>query len=162
MNAKVKYFLHKAFHVILWVVFSIFLLFLILVLSLQVNVVQNWLVDKMSVFLNENSNFNTEIGQIRLNWWDALEIKGVSITDHRDSLMLESTSIQADFELLTLVTTGKPVINAIRLEHPRVRLITHQGDSVININLWVDELAELFESQEPSTSPVKFGIKSIE
>ena len=162
MNAKVKYFLHKAFHVILWVVFSIFLLFLILVLSLQVNVVQNWLVDKMSVFLNENSNFNTEIGQIRLNWWDALEIKGVSITDHRDSLMLESTSIQADFELLSLVTTGKPVINAIRLEHPRVRLITHQGDSVININLWVDELAELFESQEPSTSPVKFGIKSIE
>ena len=162
MNAKVKYFLHKAFHVILWVVFSIFLLFLILVLSLQVNVVQNWLVDKMSVFLNENSNFNTEIGQIRLNWWDALEIKGVSITDHRDSLMLESTSIQADFELLSLVTTGKPVINAIRLEHPRVRLITHQGDSVININLWVDELAEIFESQEPSTSPVKFGIKSIE
>lgn len=162
MNAEVKYFLHKAFHVILWVVFSIFLLFLILVLSLQVNVVQNWLVDKMSVFLNENSNFNTEIGQIRLNWWDALEIKGVSITDHRDSLMLESTSIQADFELLSLITTGKPVINAIRLEHPRVRLITHQGDSVININLWVDELAELFESQEPSTSPVKFGIKSIE
>jgi hypothetical protein len=162
MNAKVKYFLHKAFHVILWVVFSIFLLFLILALSLQVNVIQNWVVDKVSVYLNENSNFNTEIGQIRLNWWDALELKGVSITDHRDSLMLESTSIQADFELLSLITPGDPIINAIRLEHPRVRMITHQGDSIMNINLWVDELTELFGSQEPSTSPVKFGIKSIE
>jgi hypothetical protein len=162
MNAKVKYFLHKAFHVILWVVFSIFLLFLILALSLQVNVVQNWVVDKVSAYLNENSNFNTEIGQIRLNWWDALELKGVSITDHRDSLMLESSSIQADFELLSLITPGDPVINAIRLEHPRVRMITHQGDSVMNINLWVDELTELFGSQKPSTTPVKFGIKSVE
>lgn len=162
MNAKVKYFLHKAFHVILWVVFSVFLLFLILALSLQVNFVQNWVVDKVSVYLNENSNFKTEIGQIRLNWWDALELKEVSITDHHDSLMLESTSIQANFELMSLITPGDPVINAIRLEYPRVRMITHEGDSVMNINLWVDELTKLFGSQKPSSSPVKFGIKSIE
>ena len=162
MIAKVKNFLHKAFQVILWVVFSIFLLFLILALSLQVNTVQNWIIGKVSVYLNSNSSFNTEIGQIRLNWWDALELKEVRITDHRDSLMLESSSIQADFELLSLITPGDPIINAIRLEYPRVRMITHEGDSLMNINFWINDLTALFGSQEPSTTPVKFGIKSLE
>lgn len=162
MIAKVKYFLHKAFHVILWVVFSIFLLFLILAFSLQVNFIQNYIVDKVTVYLNENSNFTTQIGQIRLNWWDALDLKEVRVTDHRDSIMLESSSIQADFELLSLITPGDPVINAIRLEDPQIRMITHGGDSVMNIKLWIKDLTELFGSQEPSTTPVKFGIKSIE
>lgn len=162
MIAKVKNFLHKAFHVILWVVFSIFLLFLIVGLSLQINSVQNWMIDKVSGYLNNNSSFTTEIGQIRLNWWDALELKQVRITDHRDSLMLESSSLQADFELMSFITSGDPVINAIRLEGPRLRMITHEGDSLMNMNLWINDLTALFGSQKPSTSPVKFGIKSIE
>lgn len=162
MNAKVKYFLQKAFHLLSWVVLSSLLLFLILAASLQINSVQNWAVSKVTSYLNSNSNFKTEINQISINWLDAIQIHGVKIYDHRDSLMLEADAVFTDFQLLSLIPPGDPVLNAVRLESPRLHLITHSGDAQININLWIKELTALFGSAKPSSTPPKFDIKLIE
>lgn len=153
----------KAFRLILWVVFSSTLLLIFLALSLQVTSVQNWMVDKVTSYLNENSDFTTEIGRIRLSWWDALELENVSIRDHRDSLMIGAEKAHADFSLLSLIPPGEFVVDAVRLDRADVNLITHQGDTTININLWVNELGMLFGSKDTTAkAPVNFSIGSIQ
>ncbi|MDX5339276.1 MAG: translocation/assembly module TamB [Cyclobacteriaceae bacterium] len=145
-----------------WLIFSTLLLFILLALSLQVTSVQNWVLDKVTGYLNENSSFTTEIGEIKLNWWDALELNGVSIRDEKDSLMIGAERAHVDFALLSLLPPGNPTLDFVRLEKAKVHLLTHQGDSSFNINRWVAELNELFGSQTSSTSETKFFISALE
>ncbi|WP_254423433.1 translocation/assembly module TamB domain-containing protein [Algoriphagus sp. A40] len=147
---------------LLWVVFSSLLLLIALGLALQVTPVQNWLVDKVTGYLNEDSSFNTEIGKIKLSWWDALELENLSIRDHKDSLMIGADLAYVDFSLLSLIPPGDPTIDAIRLEKAKVNLLTHAGDSSMNINLWVDELSDRFGSKEKSSTETKFYISAVE
>lgn len=154
--------MHKAFRVILWVVFSTLLLLIGLGLALQVNSIQNWAIDKVAGYLNERTSFRTEIGKIRISWWDALTLENLQIFDHRDSLMIGAEKAYADFALLSLIPPGDPTIDAVRLEKAKLNLITHSGDSSMNINQWVDELTQVFGSAEPSTSVTKFFISTIE
>ncbi|OOG73194.1 translocation/assembly module TamB [Algoriphagus sp. A40] len=143
-------------------VFSSLLLLIALGLALQVTPVQNWLVDKVTGYLNEDSSFNTEIGKIKLSWWDALELENLSIRDHKDSLMIGADLAYVDFSLLSLIPPGDPTIDAIRLEKAKVNLLTHAGDSSMNINLWVDELSDRFGSKEKSSTETKFYISAVE
>jgi len=154
--------LHKAFRVILWVVFSTLLLLIGLGLALQVNSIQNWAVDKVTGYLNDRTSFRTEIGNIRISWWDALTLENLQIYDHRDSLMIGAEKAYADFALLSLIPPGDPTIDAVRLEKAELNLITHSGDSLININRWVKELTQVFGSTKQSTSATRFFISSIE
>jgi hypothetical protein len=162
-NSKVTDFLHKAFRVILWVVFSLAISLILLGLALQVTSVQNWIIDKVTGYLNENSNFTTEIGHIQLSWWDALELENVSIRDHKDSLMLGADKAYADFSLLSLIPPGDFVVDAVRLERATLNFYTHPGDSTLNINRWITELGSMFGSVDTTAKvPVNFSITSIE
>ncbi|MBC6366906.1 translocation/assembly module TamB [Algoriphagus sp. AK58] len=161
-KAKVTDFLHKAFRVILWVVFSTLLLLIGLALALQVTAVQNWAIDKVAGYLNTRTSFRTEIGSIRISWWDALSVENINIYDQKDSLMIGAEKVYADFALLSLIPPGDPTIDAIRLEKANVNLITHPGDSLININRWIEELSDIFGSDQPSTSETRFFISGIE
>jgi hypothetical protein len=161
-NSKVTDFLYKAFRVILWTVFGSFLFLIVLALALQITDVQNWMIDRFTTYLNKNSTFTTKIGNIRLTWWDALEIRDVSIHDHRNSLMLGADRLYADFSLFALVPPADPTIDAIRLEQAEVNILTHDGDSIMNINMWISELNALFSTTKPHASATKFFITSVD
>ncbi len=121
------------------------------------------MIDKVTSYLNSNSNFTTEIGRIRLSWWDALELEDISIRDHNDSLMIGAEKAHADFALLSLIPPGDFVVDAVRLDVADVNFITHQGDNSMNINIWIKELGELFGSKDTTAkAPVNFTIGSIQ
>jgi hypothetical protein len=161
-SPKVTDFLHKAVRVLSWVIFSTLLFIVALALALQITSVQNWIVDQVTGYLNKNSEFTTEIGKIRLTWWDALEVENLRITDSQDSLMIGAELVHADFALLSLLPPGDPKVDMVRLESAKVNLLIHSGDSVLNINRWIAELNELFGSSKTSTSPPKFYIDQLE
>lgn len=154
--------MHKAFRLLSWVIFSTLLLFTFLALALQVTSVQNWAIDRITSFLNSDSEFTTEIGKIKLNWWDALYLEEVKIYDSRDSLMIGVDRAYADFALLSLLPPGDIEVDLIRLEKAKIHLFTHSGDSIISINQWVNELSERFGSSEPSSKPISLKFKTIE
>jgi hypothetical protein len=161
-NSKVTDFLYKAFRVTLWTVFGSLLFLIAVALALQITQVQNWMIDGFTNYLNKNSTFTTKIGRIRLTWWDALEIQDVTIRDHRDSLMLGADRLYADFSLLALVPPADPTIDAVRLERAEVNILTHAGDTTMNINMWIKELNELFSTTSTSSSASKFFITSVD
>lgn len=138
------------------------MLFIVVALSLQIAWVQNKVINTVTGILNNNSAFHTKIGRIQLTWWDALELDDVIIRDHRDSLMIAAKKINADFELLALVPPGITTINAVRMENAKLHMLTHEGDSAMNINIWVEELASLFSTSSKSAGPTQFRINSVE
>lgn len=138
------------------------MLFILVALSLQITWVQNKVINTVTGVLNDNSAFHTEIGKIRLTWWDALELDDVIIRDHRDSLMIGAKKINADFELFSLIPPGITTINAVRMENAKLHMLTHDGDSAMNINIWVEELANMFSTGSKSTKPTQFRINSVE
>ena len=138
------------------------LLLITLGLLLQLPAIQNWAVDRLVSSLNQKSSFRTEIGAIRLNWFDALTLENVSIYDHKDSLMIGAKEIFADFSLSTLLQPGNPQLDLLRAEKANIHLITHSGDSTININRWMKELGDLFGADPTKASTAKFFISTIE
>ncbi|WP_339877608.1 translocation/assembly module TamB domain-containing protein [uncultured Algoriphagus sp.] len=138
------------------------MLFILLAVSLQITWVQNKVITSVTGILNNNSNFHTEIGKIRLTWWDALELDDVIIRDHRDSLMIGAKKVNADFELLSLIPPGITTINAVRMENAKLHLLTHDGDSAMNINIWVEELSNMFSTGGSSSKPTQLKINTVE
>ncbi|WP_134204452.1 translocation/assembly module TamB domain-containing protein [Algoriphagus zhangzhouensis] len=135
--------------------------FLSIALLLQMASVQNWAIDKVTNYLNKDSQFTTSIGHIDLNWWDALSLSNLEIKDHHDSTMIAAQKAMVDFQLGSLIGSGTPSLDNVRLEESNVQLITHEGDSTMNINLWATELSKLFGSSGSSGSS-SFGIGQIE
>jgi len=160
-NSKVTDFLHKAFRVLAWLIFSLVMLLITVGLGLQINSVQNWAIDRLSNYLNTDSEFHTEIGRIKLNWWDSIELKGVKITDHRDSTMIAADAILVDFQISSLLPPGFPALDQVRIESAKIHLLTHSGDSSMNINRWVDELNDRFGGSSTGAKP-RFDIGTIE
>ncbi len=154
--------MHKAFRILLWLVFSSLLLLITLGLALQVTAVQNWLIDRVTTYLDNNTSFKTEIGTIRLTWWDALELENIQILDYKDSLMIGANLGYADFSILSLLPPGEPTIDKVRLEKAKVNFLTHSGDSVMNINRWIGELNGLFGSKDTTAATTTFNIGAIE
>ncbi|MHA7130808.1 translocation/assembly module TamB domain-containing protein [Algoriphagus namhaensis] len=161
-NSKVTDFLYKALRVVLRLVFFLLLFFIFFALALQITAVQNFLIDRTTAYLNRKGDFHTEIGQIRLTWWDVLQLEDVRITDHRDSLMLSAKKLTADFELFSILPPGDINIDLVRVENAKIQLITHAGDSSININRWIKELQGLFGASQSSGTSPGFGMDLIE
>ncbi len=76
--------------------------------------------------------------------------------------MVGAERIYADFSLFSLLPPGDPVLDALRIEKGTLNLITHPGDSLININRWISDMSTLFSSGKPRSAPVKFFISTIE
>ncbi len=153
--------MHKAFRVLVWLIFSFLMMLIAIALCLQINSVQNWAIDQASGFLNKGSEFQIEIGRIKLNWWDTIELQDVLIKDHRDSTMIAAESIVADFEILKLIPPGIPTLDQIRIKSADLHLLTHAGDSQMNINKWLRELNLRF-GRRSSGRTTRLEIKQIE
>ncbi|MDN3202889.1 translocation/assembly module TamB domain-containing protein [Algoriphagus sp. C2-7] len=143
------------------VVFFLLLFFILLVLALQLTSVQNFLIDKVTSRLNASGNFTTEIGHITISWWDMLKVEDFQILDHHDSTMIGAELVHVDFDILSIIPPGDINLDQVRVEKGAFQIITHEGDSLSNLDLWTTELSELFGS-DSSSSGTGFGIDQIE
>lgn len=128
---------------------------------LQTQTVQNWAVTKITGYLNKNSDFQTQINRVSINWWDAISISQLEIKDHRDSTMIFAESAYIDFEVNSLLSGSGPKLDEIRIEQATIQLLTHAGDSAMNINRWISELSSLFGSGN-SSGGGRFSIGKLE
>ncbi len=136
------------------------MLLISIAILLQVTAVQNWAIDKATNYLNEGSKFHAEIGHIKLNWWDALELRDVKILDFQDSTMIAAEALLVDFKISSLLPSGPPSLDQVRIENAQVHLLIHAGDSSMNINRWINELNSRFGGAG-SSSPTIFGIGGV-
>ncbi|WP_297335094.1 translocation/assembly module TamB domain-containing protein [Algoriphagus sp.] len=145
----------------LWGIATLFFGILLIAGLLQTETVQNWAIDQITGYLNKNSDFRTQINRVTINWWDALSVSGLEIKDHQDSTMILAESAFIDFEVNSLLFGSGPTLDEIRIEQATIQLLTHAGDSTMNINRWTKELSSLFGSSSASKGS-KFSIGRLE
>ncbi|MFC3417610.1 translocation/assembly module TamB domain-containing protein [Algoriphagus hitonicola] len=145
----------------LWGIATLFLTIILIAGLLQTETVQNWAIDQITGYLNKNSDFKTRIDRVAINWWDAISISQLEIKDHQDSTMIFAESAFIDFEVNSLLSGSGPKLDEVRIEEATIQLLTHSGDSAMNINRWIKELSSLFGSSN-SSGGGRFSIGKLE
>jgi len=89
-----------------------------------------------------------------------LELRDVKILDYQDSTMISAEALLIDFKISSLIPSGPPSLDQVRIEKAQIHLLIHAGDSSMNINLWINELNSRFGGSGSTSTPI-FGIGGV-
>ncbi|MGW8124023.1 translocation/assembly module TamB domain-containing protein [Roseivirga echinicomitans] len=138
----------------------IILLFIVIGL-IHIPPVQNYLVDKATVYLTESTGYRSEIGYANIRWFNSVTIDELTIYDQNDVKMIDVGELVASFKLRNLIGGKNISINEAWLNNASVNL-RNEGDSTLNINNWVAKITELTSTDRPaSDEPPVFSIRKI-
>ncbi len=138
-------------------------LFLLLVGLLQIPVIQTTVAGYFTSLISEKTGYRTNIDTVNIRWWDAISLKNVTIYDLQDSLMADLEEVYVDFSIRGLLDAENPGLDEVSLKEGNVRLITHLGDTRLNINVFLERLGRILKPTTPRTDkrPPKFVVDMI-
>lgn len=90
-----------------------------------------------------------------------LKLEDFRVLDHRDSTLMAAELLHADFDILSILPPGDIRLDQVRAENGIFQIITHENDSLSNLNMWTSEMADLFGSGS-GTNQTAFGIGEME
>jgi hypothetical protein len=129
--------------VIFWVVFSVVALTASAWLLLQTHWVQNYLTDKAMIWLSDKTDHTVSIDNIRINWFDEVDIEGFELRDFMDTTMVSVGRIGVNYDLWELIETKNLEVEEIYLERGGINLLKHTDSSELNINVFLKSLKNL-------------------
>ncbi|GJM32531.1 MAG: DUF490 domain-containing protein [Saprospiraceae bacterium] len=116
-------------------------LLLFLVLVVQIPMVQNWMVKKVTNSLSETLQTRVNIDYLYFSFFDKLVLDGVYFEDVYQDTLLYSQSLKADFNLNPIVLLREGlVIQDLSLINARIKLRQDEGDPYSNIDLALSRL----------------------
>ena len=131
---------------------------------LQIPLVQENLVHRVTSSFSKVSGFNVTYESIYLVWYDRLEIEGLIIQDPAQDRMIEAGKLQVNFSLSTLLANNNVNIDGVTLEAGSVNLVKIPfSDSTrdLNINLFILEISKQFASGKGQGGSAKVNIGEI-
>lgn len=146
----------KRLKFIFWVFFY-FTVFLSSVwLVLQTSFVQNYLIDKATVWITEKTGHSVEINRIRIRWFDEVSIRGFLLKDYKDSTLVDAKLLQVDYDLIRLIQTKELSLEEIYLENGSFNLINYADTADTNLNVFLERVRALtFDSTAVDTTEAK-------
>ena len=131
---------------------------------LQIPLVQENLVHRVTSSFSKVSGFDVTYESIYLVWYDRLEIEGLIIQDPAQNRMIEAGKLQVNFSLSTLLANNNVNIDGVTLEAGSVNLVKIPfSDSTrdLNINLFILEISKQFASGKGQGGSAKVNIGEI-
>ena len=128
----------------------LFLLVLIIggIFAARSHTVQNWLVDKATVYLSTITKHEVVVGNVYISWLDELLLENVIVYDRQRNEMIKVGSLRADFDLFTLIYSKEPVISEVWLDRPNVKTIILKDSERVNINELIEALGNLSNKKD--------------
>lgn len=151
MNLK---FIKKALR---WLAITILLLLLIPVIIsglLLINSVQNWVVDKATVYATEMVGSEVSINTIYLKPFTDVEINDILIRDYQNDTLIYAQHISVSLLHFSLDSSSVD-LGQVTVDHGYFNLIKYQGDSLNNLAYFI----ERFPKSEDTSNTV-FTIRS--
>jgi len=68
--------------------------------------------------------------------------------------MISAEALLIDFKISSLIPSGPPSLDQVRIEKAQIHLLIHAGDSSMNINLWINELNSRFGGSGSTSTPI--------
>lgn len=129
----------------LFLLLTAFLLGFILFLKTEKG--QLWLTSNANSFLASQLETRLQIDQVRFNFPNSLQLKGITIYDHKDNLLLEAPLIDAGLNLFTLKSNSL-IFSHLTLNQPKFYGRQYKGDTSFNYNYVINNIS----SEEPDES----------
>ncbi|MCE7923959.1 MAG: hypothetical protein DYG98_12950 [Haliscomenobacteraceae bacterium CHB4] len=140
------------------IVFGVVLFFLILYLVLQMPVVQNWLIGKITAYLSDELHTTVEVRNVNISFFDNLVLEGFYVQDLKGDTLLYAGELTAGLNsnIFTLMN-NKLEFNEISLSKARFNIRRKEGDYDNNLQFILDYFAT--EPKRPPKKPVPFRIR---
>ncbi|PNQ73159.1 N-acetyl-gamma-glutamyl-phosphate reductase [Hanstruepera neustonica] len=132
------------------------MLFIILVLILSIPAVQTGLGNYATKRINEDFKTNINIDKIGLQFNGDVELKGVLIRDYKLDTLISATEINTSILNFKNLYNGKLVFGDIDLEGLIFNIVTYEGETDTNLDVFVAR----FDEEEPNTDPSDFLMSS--
>ena len=140
-------------HIFNWVIWSIFGLYILLLVIIHLPAVQRYLGQKVADAIGDELNTEVRVGRVDLGFFNRLIIDDVVIKDQRQTDMLRANRLTVKIQLLPLLD-GNIRISSAQLFGVQARLYKESTQSTPNYQFVIDALSSK-EQREPSRLDVR-------
>ncbi|WP_316750891.1 translocation/assembly module TamB domain-containing protein [Pedobacter gandavensis] len=158
-------YLRKSLKVILWIIASLILLVVLLVLSLQIPAVQNFVKNQAISYLKNKTKTEVSLESIHIAFPKDIVMNKFYIEDRKGDTLLYAQKLAVDLDLYKIFN-NKIEVNNISLEKIRANVTRINPDTTFNFSFLVD--AFMSDQKKPedqvekdTTSTLKFSINKI-
>ncbi|MDQ3190762.1 MAG: translocation/assembly module TamB domain-containing protein [Bacteroidota bacterium] len=161
-NSAKKYFF-IFFKIVAWIIVSLFSLFVLVFILLQIPQVQKKLGSTASSYLSRTLETKVEISRIRLDLPKKIQIKEVFVQDQLNDTLWYSQEFKVDIDLFALFN-NKVQINSLYLENVTAHIYRTLPDSTFNFDFIINAFAngDTLEKPKQDESQWDFAIYNIE
>jgi hypothetical protein len=142
------------FKVSLVIILSVFLLFFLLAGAVQVPAVQNYMVDRITIYAEEMTGYKASIEGIHIDWFDIVVLEEAVLWDKHNAKMIYLGEAEVDYTILSFLK-GKLYLDNITLRDGEVNLVRYKDDSAINIAEFIWKIQELTEPKVKRVGPAR-------
>ena len=156
-------YIRKSLKIVFWVVTSIILLVVLLALSLNIPVVQNFVKDRAITYLKNKTKTEVSLESIKIALPKDVVLNRFYIADLKGDTLLYAEKLQVDISLFKLLKNTVEV-NNIELKTIRANVKRINPDTTFNFSFLVDAFMSE-EKKDPkkdtTTAPLKFRIDKV-
>ena len=154
-----------AFRTFFILIFIFFILLTSLIGALRLPAVQTYLAQYFTEQLSTVLQQSVTVKAVNVSWFDKLVLEEVTVKDTLGTKMIYVKDLVADFDLFSLVGPKKLTIENVLLNGASVQLQTVNAKGSININQFVNRIAELTDTGDTTKTvgkPFEAIIETIE
>lgn len=128
-------------------------IFVLLVLALlQLPYVQTRLAGWATQYLSQQLGYPLHVGYVSIRWFDTVVLEQVSIRDSSQAPMIYVEDLKADFDLRTLIQSGRIFVDEVTIDGADVQLVIDRETERLNINGFVAAINNLTRNPNDTTS----------
>ena len=144
-------------HIISCIIWTIFALYVILIVLLHLPPVQTFLGSTVATALAQKFGTEVSVGKINLGFFNRIIIDDVKMLDQKGDSMIYATRLSAKVDILPL-KDGKISISSAQLSCLRANIYRQNAKSDMNIQFMLDSLASKDTTQH---KPLDLRIGSV-
>ncbi len=152
--------LRKTAKVLAWIVGSVFALFLLVFLLIQVPAIQNFLKDKAVAYLQDKIKTRVRIGHFSLAFPKKIVLEDILLEDRKKATLLSGERIAVDVDLFKLFQKAV-VIKNLELEGIKANIYRKAPDTAFNYQYIVDAFASPTTTPKDTSGGMRFELDKL-
>ncbi|SDB38453.1 Family of unknown function [Flavobacteriaceae bacterium MAR_2010_188] len=127
------------------------MLFIILVLVLSFPSVQSSLGEYVTDRINNDFGTNINVKYVRLKFNGDIQLRNVYIEDYKQDTLINVNTLNTSIRSIRNITNGNLVFGDVELDELTFNLKTHKGDSVPNLDVFINKFQKDNPNEEIQT-----------
>lgn len=116
------------------------MLLMIVLLTLQVPSVKQYLAQEAVLRLSELTDHRVEVGEVQISWLDYASGKKIRLYDFNDSLMISAENASLNFDLLHLFEHRSIQLDDIVLDQAELNLTKYNDSTSLNLIIFLNTI----------------------